>query len=543
MQNSHSTPTRLGRQTRLTLALALGLGVSGAMATTPTPDLPDYLGKVTQLTRAVLSGAVEHPVPLALAAPSVHVTQTMAANTWQVTSCGDSGPGTLRDIVANWAQSGDTVDLSGLDCNIDLQSSIVTSAGDLTLKGNPETKYSIRGGNTVEPLVHLGAGTLTLDGLGVSFGRFEIAGSTAASVANGGCIYSTGNVKLTNQASVKYCTAENTGSGMAQGGGIFANGTVTLDKSSVSSSKAIAASGNALGGGIFANGQVRMQGGLVSGNEAWSKTFAASAGGIHAGGGLSTKYAMVSNNTARASGTASFATSSGGGAAIRNGASSMIKYSTFDNNQADSGAAMVIGSGGVSPTSGNTTIIHSTIANNASLATTTNSGGALTLMQKTTIHNSTISGNTEQNAADQKYGAGIMIRDGVDLTLKSTIVSGNALVKSTGSTTADDIFGSGSGTPTVAGDHNLIGMNWNADVPADTIASGEPKLGPLQDNGGYTLTMAVLPGSPAIDAGSGTFSTDQRGTGFLRSVGAAPDIGAFEMAGDRIFANDFETTP
>jgi len=56
----------------------------------------------------------------------------------------------------------------------------------------------------------------------------------------------------------------------------------------------------------------------------------------------------------------------------------------------------------------------------------------------------------------------------------------------------------------------------------------EPKLGPLADNGGPTLTMALLPGSPAIDAGDTSLApaTDQRG--FPRPAGLAADIGAFE---------------
>jgi hypothetical protein len=55
-------------------------------------------------------------------------------------------------------------------------------------------------------------------------------------------------------------------------------------------------------------------------------------------------------------------------------------------------------------------------------------------------------------------------------------------------------------------------------------------LTPLADNGGPTLTHALLPGSPAIDTGlaSATMIWDQRGDGFPRTNGSAPDIGAFE---------------
>jgi hypothetical protein len=56
---------------------------------------------------------------------------------------------------------------------------------------------------------------------------------------------------------------------------------------------------------------------------------------------------------------------------------------------------------------------------------------------------------------------------------------------------------------------------------------GDPMLGPLSDNGGPTQTMALLPGSPAIDAGTSCTATDQRGV--TRPQGAACEIGAYEV--------------
>jgi hypothetical protein len=53
----------------------------------------------------------------------------------------------------------------------------------------------------------------------------------------------------------------------------------------------------------------------------------------------------------------------------------------------------------------------------------------------------------------------------------------------------------------------------------------------LDDNGGPTLTHALLSGSPAIDAGNNAYATDwdQRGEGFPRIVNDIIDIGAFEV--------------
>ena len=67
--------------------------------------------------------------------------------------------------------------------------------------------------------------------------------------------------------------------------------------------------------------------------------------------------------------------------------------------------------------------------------------------------------------------------------------------------------------------------------PGDQINTN-PMLGPLQDNGGPTLTHALLPGSPAINAGDPNFAPgpyDQRGPGFDRVRGGRIDIGSFEV--------------
>jgi hypothetical protein len=67
-----------------------------------------------------------------------------------------------------------------------------------------------------------------------------------------------------------------------------------------------------------------------------------------------------------------------------------------------------------------------------------------------------------------------------------------------------------------------------------TITGSDPLLAPLADNGGPTLTHALLQGSPAIDAGPDPVPTftgnefDQRGPGFVRVFGTRVDIGAYE---------------
>jgi hypothetical protein len=101
--------------------------------------------------------------------------------------------------------------------------------------------------------------------------------------------------------------------------------------------------------------------------------------------------------------------------------------------------------------------------------------------------------------------------------------------------------GGGMISPGSAGTSGSSGSAWGAtecNSPPNTfIASNtppgnesfpDPRLGPLTDNGGPTLTMALLPGSPAIDAADTSIAplTDQRG--FPRPAGSGADLGAFE---------------
>lgn len=83
--------------------------------------------------------------------------------------------------------------------------------------------------------------------------------------------------------------------------------------------------------------------------------------------------------------------------------------------------------------------------------------------------------------------------------------------------------------------HNLIGAtDGSSGFPGagDRVGSSgsplDPKVGPLADNGGPTFTLALLPGSPALDSGTviGAPLTDQRGV--PRPQAAGVDIGAFE---------------
>jgi hypothetical protein len=82
--------------------------------------------------------------------------------------------------------------------------------------------------------------------------------------------------------------------------------------------------------------------------------------------------------------------------------------------------------------------------------------------------------------------------------------------------------------------YNLFGdSNGGSGFAPTDILNVDPMIGDLQDNGGPTKTYALLPGSPAINAGDPNPADppewDQRGPGFPRIVNGRLDIGAFEV--------------
>jgi hypothetical protein len=119
--------------------------------------------------------------------------------------------------------------------------------------------------------------------------------------------------------------------------------------------------------------------------------------------------------------------------------------------------------------------------------------------------------------------------------LVSTIVAGNPADYDVGCFTSC----------TITGSNNLVrNPDFLVSLPGDTITGQNPQLAPLANNGGqvagapgHVLTGAVpthllFIGSPAIDTGFNPegFDYEQRGPGFPRVVGIAPDIGATEGA-------------
>ncbi|MCX6020344.1 MAG: right-handed parallel beta-helix repeat-containing protein, partial [Chloroflexi bacterium] len=159
---------------------------------------------------------------------------------------------------------------------------------------------------------------------------------------------------------------------------------------------------------------------------------------------------------------------------------------------------------------GTMTIINSTISGN--------SNNAVVNYGTTTILNSTIAGNS---------GSGVLQATG-SLTLQNTLIANNTYSNCSATQKA----------PITSTGHNLSSDGSCGFVYTGGYDGVDPKLGPLQDNGGTTRTRAPLPGSAALDAGDnagcaagGVAGIDQRKSPRPRPADLACDIGAFELDG------------
>jgi hypothetical protein len=425
-----------------------------------------------------------------------------------VTSCADDGGfDTLRHAVLI-ANSGDTVDLSGLACStITLQSgALAVGLADLTIVGPGRDRLTIDGNHVDRVFTHTGTGTLTLRDVRVA------NGTLSADKAYGGCILTKGNLTL-YRAAVSGCTA--LGQSEAVGGGVVSYQNLIVRSSLLSGNVAAASVGTAdtlgaAGGGAFAVAQIQVLASVVSGNTVTVPIGKSYGGGV-VSSSLTAKYSTFSANGATAEGTSTNYAAAG---AAFIGASATILGSTFDHNTADADALLFHGDPGVD----SATVVDSTISSNDGRLGI----GALSATMPISLLNSTIAFNTSGPVAP----VGAVFSDAV--TAQNSIFADNAPA---------DVAAA-----TIGGGHNIIKIvAMGTTVPMDTIAL-DPKLGPLSLNGGPTRTHALLAGSPAIEAGpaTSTYDNDQRGPTYRRVVGAKQDIGAYEVDTDHVFGAAFD---
>jgi len=293
-------------------------------------------------------------------------------------------------------------------------------------------------------------------------------------------------------------------------------GTITLSNSTVSGNSSHRGGGIVVGSdaGYTSKTVVNIINSSISGN-----TSSAGGGGIflysNSSAELNIHDSTISGNTSG---------SYGGGILVDHGSLLRIpevRLNLF--NSTVSGNFSGPGPGGGIFMRGSTVVLsNSTVSNNS-----TNSSGGGIAMSNTggpawpdtpgslTLSNSTISENS-----GLFYGGNVYFWGDNTAVLSNTIIA-NSVMRADCRNTGTTIF---------ANSDSII-----EDGSCGTVAlKVNPKLGPLKDNGGPTKTHALLPGSPAINAGNNAQcatdpvnNKDQRGE--LRPAGGRCDIGAYEF--------------
>jgi hypothetical protein len=171
-----------------------------------------------------------------------------------------------------------------------------------------------------------------------------------------------------------------------------------------------------------------------------------------------------------------------------------------------------------------------TITNTTISANQSEHGAAIEAGCNLQLFNSTIAGNiAAPNSVTDGGGGG----DAIEMVLASGKFNADSTLIFNPDAARADFYAYHGPTNMGTISHSLIFAPdpSTPPLPPDTIIGVDPLLAALANNGGPTRTHALLPGSPAIDAGSNPqgLTFDQRGAGFPRTLGEATDIGAFEV--------------
>lgn len=469
-----------------------------------------------------------------------------------VTNNNDSGPGSLRQVIAQAAPQSTVSFAPQVTGIITLTSGQLTITKSLGING-PGAGLLVISGNNASRVISVTAGvSATISGL-------TISGGHPAGGENGGGLYNRGTITLVSSS-----VAGNTA---GQGGGIYnLGGTVTIVSSAIFGN--LSNGTFAAGSGIYSTGTLDILDSAISQNTS-SGSFSSVSGGLHNEGGilLLTQSVVISNTSLTAGGiynsgsaiiTDAVVTGNAGGGirnqrtltiantgiqgnngsdgGISNGGTLTITTSSIQSNVTSSFAGGLTNSGEahidqtaiISNTgssgggifnyyTGHLSLINSTVSGNAG-----SSGGGLYMwgpafgMTGTaTLNNVTMSNN---------QGGGISNVDSATVYASNTIVAGNS--------------GSDCAGPIVSGGYNLVQNDSGCTITGTTtgnIIGIGPSLGPLANNGGPTLTHALLILSPARNNGNPTSpgsggdaceATDQRGV--TRPQETFCDIGAYE---------------
>lgn len=395
---------------------------------------------------------------------------------------------------------------------------LITTPDGISINGHAASDTIIDGQNINRVFELSNSGLATIQNVTAQHGQGTTVGSVSGH-GHGGCIHNHGQLTLTDSV-VKFCRAA-----ANWNGGAITNataGTLALTNDTISNG---VTDSTDRGGGLENLHNATLTNVTISGNSAGA------AGGVLNLATLKMTGSVVAGNIA----TTGVGNDGAGG--ILNGpgtaATATISGSTISGNQAQvNGGGGLQNDGTAAPTGPTVTIVNSTIANN----TAAGFGGGIDNFDLdasppskpvTTLQSSTVVGNHAGAS-----GGGLQ-------QFRSIYNVGNSLLA--GNSAATSAPDCANALPDTIGSqgYNLIGNTSGCGGFGSTgdLMNVNPLVGPLAPNGGPTPTIALLAGSPAINAGNpatpgsgGTScpSVDQRG---LPRGGAAGrcDVGAFEV--------------
>lgn len=461
-------------------------------------------------------------------------------------------------IAANTVAGADTVKLPAgtYTLSIDGAGENAAATGDLditdslTLSGESDTVID---GGGLDRLFQVGPASgqdISVELTGLSLQGGHAVFTRGIESGSGGAIYIKERVNLTlTRVKVSDSWADLRGGGIYSNAGSVISGSVNLFDSSVIQNRAGTPSLGTGGGGIWNDGDMTLDHVTVTHNAVGFLPY----GGITNQGHLTIVNSSVASNTAGSSAgignggtltiadssvTANVSTTSGGG--ISGGGEAItINGSTIANNRAgqEGGGIQFQGDSGV------LLRIEDSVINN-NLAGTQGGGIYNWFGGDVLLRNVTVSDNYAVESGDGLYlasGSATIINStfAINTNVKkpsSAIVNANGAIIIRNSIVAYTFGG-----PNCVGTIDSLGYNiddhesCNFNGPGD-LSDTDPRLDSLEDNGGPTLTHALRPGSPAIDAAEDVACTeaDQRGSPRHDGNGdgdARCDIGAYEFDG------------
>src|SRR5262249_42429219 len=270
--------------------------------------------------------------------------RALRANIIVVTNTNDSGPGSLRQALAD-ANDGDTIDATGVAGTILLTSGELQINHSVTINGPGAGNLAVNGNATFRVFENFASNA--------TISAFTITNGNVSDVNGGGGILNHGGLIVSHSivSNSSAHTDEDPG-----GGGIsnISGATLTVTSSTITGNDAACE-----GGGIYSSdAQLTVINSIISGNGAGSRTCGGDGGAIvHNGvGTVTVMNSVISGNQAI----------SGGGMVIQGGAAAMVTDSTISDNIASFGFCSLcsIYGGGIINDGSNLTVTNSTISGN-----------------------------------------------------------------------------------------------------------------------------------------------------------------------------------